>query len=209
MKQNENTEKELEILSGTVNKYISGKRYAHTLSVAAETARLCELFDLDAETSFDLRCAALLHDITKEKSLSEQLEICKECGIPYGVDELNSPKVLHAITAPEIVKKELPEYAKSDILSAIRWHTTGKPDMTLGEKLIYLADYIEPTRDFPDCIKLREEFYSVPKPDTAHLDRVLLHSFEMTLDDLRENNKPIYPLTLLSASFLKNNIIAK
>lgn len=209
MKLSDSYENELQCLAQRVSGHISGKRYSHTLSVEAETARLCTLFGLDPTSSYKLRCAALLHDITKERTLSEQIDICKEFGIPYGDDELKSPKVLHAMTAPAIIKKELPEYADGEILSAIRWHTTGRPDMTLGEKLIYLADYIEPTRDFPDCITLRCEFYSIETPTLEHLDRVLLRSFKMTLDDLRANARPIHPMTLRSAEFLQNELSSK
>ncbi len=206
MKINGNTDNELERLAQKVNGYISEKRYAHTLSVEAETARLCSLFDIPTALGFKLRCAALLHDITKELTPAEQIAICDVAGIPYGDNELNSPKVFHAMTAPAVIKKELPEYADGEILSAIRWHTTGRPDMTVGEKLIYLADYIEPTRDFSDCITLRREFYSVETPTLEHLDRILLRSFEMTLSDLEANAKPVHPMTLLSAEFLKNEL---
>lgn len=202
--QNDDPEEALSKLREKVSEYISGKRLDHTYSVENEIKALCKLFSLSEEETFELRCAALLHDITKEKSLAEQIELCDKYEIPYSKLELKSPKVLHAMTAPAIVKRDFPEYARENILSAIRFHTTGRANMTLGEKLLYLADYIEPTRTFPDCIKLRKEFYKLASPTETHLNDILLLSFKMTVTDLEKEGHPIHPDTISAMNFLSS-----
>ena len=203
MHENNQFEKELSELRCKIGSYISGKRYKHTLSVEKEIADLCRIFKLNAQDTFDLRVAALLHDITKEKSTSEHISVCEDNSIPYSEAETESPKVLHAMTAIPIIQKDLPMYARNSILSPVRWHTTGRENMTLGEKLLYLADYIESTRDFPDCVHLREIFYSVDDPsDICHLNDVLILSFEMTIRNLLDERAQIHPQTVFSLNSL-------
>lgn len=197
------TEEALTDLRERIKGHISGKRYSHTLAVEKEITRLCGIFSLsEAETSV-LRAAALLHDITKEKKAEEQIVLCKENGIPFGELECASPKVFHALTAETVIKSRFPEYAIEEILSPIRYHTTGRENMNLSEKLLYLADYIEETRTFPDCIALRNEFYSVSDPSKEeHLDNVLITSFKMTVRILLDEDATIHPATIASLNSL-------
>ena len=87
------------------------------------------------------------------------------------------PKLLHARTGAAVAKDLFG--ISEPVFGAIRWHTTGKPDMTLLEKIIYIADYIEPTRDFPGVERVRELAYS-------DLDRALLLGLKMTMDEVRQ-----------------------
>lgn len=202
------TENELSLLRERIKDHISGKRYNHTLAVEREIINLCRIFSLSEAETGALRAAALLHDITKEKTPSEHMALCKENGIPFGTDEEESPKTFHAITAEAVIKKCFPEYAIDEILFPIRYHTTGRENMTLGEKLLYLADYIEETRTFPDCVTLRQEFYGVDDPSAQdHLDNVLIISFKMTVRNLLDENALIHPATISSLNSLirKNN----
>jgi len=200
------TEEMLCMLRENINKHISGHRFSHTLSVEKEIIKLCHIFSLSESETAELRAAALLHDITKEKSPEEHKKLCMENGIPFGNDECESPKVFHAITAEAVIKKHFADYAVESILSPIRYHTTGKENMTLGEKLLYLADYIEETRKFPDCELLRKRFYSVLNPaDNAHLDKILILSFKMTISNLLEEGARIHPATVASYNSLLSN----
>lgn len=197
------TEESLSLLRERIKTHVSGKRYSHTLAVEKEINNLCRIFSLSETYTNTLRAAALLHDITKEKSPEEQRRICTENGIPFGDNECASPKVFHAITAEAVIKADFPEYAVENILSPIRYHTTGRENMTLGEKLLYLADYIEETRTFPDCIALREEFYGCNDPAAeGHLDDVLITSFKMTVRNLLDENARIHPATISSLNSL-------
>ena len=190
-----------------IKEHISGKRYSHTLAVESEMIALCRIFSLSEQETLTLQAAALLHDITKEKYTEEQIALCNRGNIPFGEDECASPKVFHSITAEVIIKECFPEYATEEILSPVRYHTTGRENMTLGEKLLYLADYIEATRTFPDCVKLRQMFYSVPDPSlNGHLDRILILSFQMTISNLLEENAQIHPKTVYSLNSLLRNI---
>lgn len=139
-----------------------------------------------------LRAAALLHDITKEFSLQTQLQILKKFDIiTYYSDEI-SPKTLHARTAACQIPEQYPAFASPVVIDAVRWHTTGRAGMTVCEKIIYLADYIDMSRTFPDCVELREMFWCAdpesmnPAEREAHLRRVLISSFDRTVRALLE-----------------------
>ena len=197
------TEQALSELRERIKEHISGKRYSHTLAVEKEISALCRIFSMSERETLTMQAAALLHDITKEKSTVEQTELCAKGNIPYGAIELSSPKVFHAMTAEVVIKESFPEYAVEDILSPIRYHTTGRENMMLGEKLLYLADYIEETRTFPDCVALRQEFYDVSAPaENGHLDDVLITSFKMTVRNLLDEDAQIHPATIASLNSL-------
>ena len=197
------TEQALLELRERIKEHISGKRYSHTLAVEKEISALCRIFSMSERETLTMQAAALLHDITKEKSTVEQTELCAKGNIPYGAIELSSPKVFHAMTAEVVIKESFPEYAVEDILSPIRYHTTGRENMTLGEKLLYLADYIEETRTFPDCVALRQEFYGVSDPaENGRLDDVLITSFKMTVRNLLDEDAQIHPATIASLNSL-------
>ncbi len=197
------TEKALSELRERIKEHISGKRYSHTLAVEKEIIRLCEIFSMSKQDTLTMQAAALLHDITKEKSTEEQTALCLKGNIPFGDIELSSPKVFHSMSAEVVIKESFPEYAVEAILSPIRFHTTGRENMTLSEKLLYLADYIEETRTFPDCVALRGEFYGVSNPaENGHLDEVLITSFKMTVRNLLDEDAQIHPATIASLNSL-------
>lgn len=189
------TDEALTALRERVGKGMSEKRYRHTLGVERMAARLCGLY-CPGQTS-ELRAAALLHDITKEETLENQLHLCEKFAIMVTPMNVLTPKTFHAKTAAALVPELYPDFATPTVVSAIRWHTTGHADMTLAEQLLYLADYIDDSRTFPDCVALREMFFSA-KPDEmdtaarlAHLSRVMIASFDMTVRGLLEEGAPI------------------
>ncbi len=165
-----------------IRPYLKDKRYRHTLSVEKEAAILGGIYLPDRVP--ELRVSALLHDITKKLDLEEQLNICRDFDIIYTEFDLMAPKTFHAKTAAAIVSSEFPEYATDDVVAGVRWHTTGRDGMSLFESLIYLADYIEETRTFDDCVKLRKFFYkgleSGTDKDKLLTDTMVL-SFDMTI----------------------------
>ena len=176
-----------------IAQYMGEKRLNHSLSVREECIRLGERFGLDEKTISDLSVAGYFHDITKERTLDEQLELCRHFGIEYSEDDLMAPKLFHAKTGADLAREKYPELVNDNVFRYILSHTTGKADMTIGEKLVYLADYIEPTRKFGDCVKLREFFYSFDKKKGLyeHLDETLILSFDMTIADLIADGKLI------------------
>lgn len=185
----------LDSLRSEVKGMMSEKRFLHVLGVERMAETLGELYMPNEVPT--LRAAALLHDITKEYSLEKHLQIYQRCGImSYGAD-LCMPKTMHAKTAAALIPELFPSFATDEVISAVRWHTTGRAEMTLIEKLIYLADYIDDTRRFEDCVKLRAMFFDAePSNMTAdermrHLDRVMIESFDLTIQGLIQDKMPI------------------
>ena len=150
------TEESLAALRAEVMNRISPKRFRHTVAVEAMTVRLCALYC--PEKTLQLRAAALLHDVTKELTDAAQETLCRELELPVTTEDRLSPKTFHAKTASALIKRDFPDYASDDIVSGVRWHTTGHDSMTVFEAIVYLADYIEDTRTFADCVALRKYF---------------------------------------------------
>ena len=189
------TEKMLDALREEVRGSMSPKRFVHTAAVEEMIARLCALYC--PEHTLPLRAAALLHDLTKELSPEAQESLCEAYDIP--VDDLQrlSPKTYHAKTAAARIPRDFPQFTDPIIIDAVRWHTTGHAAMTLTEKLLYLADYIDESRTFSSCVLLRRYFFGAePELMTReererHLRATLLLSYEFTLKDLLAEGAPI------------------
>ena len=138
-----------------LKKRLDEKRFYHTLGVEHTAACLAMYHGVDVERA-DL--AGLLHDCGKYGSAEKQIGKCEKYGIKLETIEIQTPSLVHAKLGAYYAQKR---YGVTDdeILSAILYHTTGKPEMTLLEKIIYLADYIEPTRDFDGVEELRKLAY--------------------------------------------------
>ena len=193
------TESMLDALRERVGAHMSPKRFRHTVEVERMVARLAALYA--PEQTMMLRAAALLHDITKEYSMDRQLLICAEHRLTVSKTDLYAPKTFHARTAAALIPQLYPEFADETLLSCVRWHTTGRAGMTLCEQLVYLADYIDLSRTFPDCVTLRNAFFDA-KPEAmgrearlAHLRDIMILSFDMTVRGLLEDGVPVSPDT--------------
>ena len=189
------TEKMLDTLRENVKGSMSPKRFVHTAAVEEMIARLCALYC--PEHTIQLRAAALLHDLTKELTPAAQEELCAAYDIPTDDLQRLSPKTYHAKTAAARIVRDFPQFADTIIVDAVRWHTTGHAGMTLTEKLLYLADYIDDSRTFSSCVLLRRYFFGAePELMTKeererHLRATLLLSYEHTLKDLLAEGAPI------------------
>ena len=194
------TEEMLDILRENVAKGLSQKRYAHTLEVEKMVCVLAELFCPDK--MLDLRAAALLHDITKEYDEKVHISMLSKPGIEFTKEERLAPKTFHARTAALLIPEIYPEFADDDVVAAVRWHTTGRAGMTVAEKVLYLADYIDYSRTFQDCVKLREYFFSKDLKNMSeeelalHLDKTLIMSFDMTISAILAEGRVISPDTI-------------
>ena len=200
------TEEMLDALRAELEGAISYKRFRHTAEVEKMAERLGALYAPDAV--MQLRAAALLHDITKEFSLQTQLQILQKFGIIIQYSDEISPKTLHARTAALLIPEKYPAFADPTVVEAVRWHTTGRAGMSVCEKLIYLADYIDLSRTFPDCVELREMFWGADPVGMdadareAHLRRVLISSFDRTIRGLLEEGGLVSPETMLARNDL-------
>ena len=189
------TEQSLAELRGLVMEQMSPKRFRHTACVEEMVARLCELFC--PEYTGLMRAAALLHDLTKELSAQEQVQLCQAYGLAVSDADRLSPKTFHARTAAAKIRAEMPQFSDSVIIDAVRWHTTGHKGMTLTETLLYLADYIDESRTYPNCVILRRYFFGAhPESMTAEERLALLRdtvilSYDMTIRDLLNEGLPV------------------
>ncbi len=203
-------EKKIDALRERLAGEMSEFRFRHTLGVEKEAVRLGELYAPDKIPL--LRAAALLHDVTKENTFEKQLQLCCELGIMVKDSEKRSPKTLHAITGAAIIERDFPDFADPELVSAVRWHTTGKADMSICDKIIYLADYIEENRKFEDCVSIRQYFWEgqpqkmVKIDRLAHLSRTLVISFDMTVRALETEGAEIDENTTKARDYLVSNI---
>ncbi len=127
-----------------VEKNLSHKRYLHSLGVAYTAASLAMAHKLDADQAF---LAGLLHDCAKELSVDKTLKYCKEHNIVLSEEYKSCFGVVHGLTG-SFMAREKYKICDEQVLSAIRYHVSGKPDMTSLEEMIFIADYIEPSRKF-------------------------------------------------------------
>lgn len=149
------------------------KRIPHVAGCETEAVRLAEHWDANVD---EAREAAILHDITKHLALDDQLQLCQKYDIMTDAVEASEVKLLHAKTGAAIARFE---YGMSQAVSdAILWHTTGRADMTLLEKIIYIADYMEPTRDFDGVDLLRSLAYT-------DLNLAIIMGLRMSIEDMR------------------------
>ncbi|MCL2815226.1 MAG: bis(5'-nucleosyl)-tetraphosphatase (symmetrical) YqeK [Oscillospiraceae bacterium] len=186
-----------EIVKGFVNK----KRYTHTIGVENEAAELAKIYECEKPLAQSLRAAAILHDITKEFDKQTQLEICGEYNFKLEPEDKRAEKPIHAKTGAYIARFE---FGVSDTaFGAIYNHTLGCPrGAPLADKIIYLADYIEPNRNYQECLDIREYFYSRIKnaenisEKYKILDAALLFSYNKTIESLLGENLFIHKKTL-------------
>lgn len=177
--------------------YLSPKRIPHVQGCEWEAVRLAKRW---GESEEDAAEAGILHDITKKLVLSEQLILSEKYGIINDTYETANVKLLHAKTGAALARDL---FNISDrVYSAIRWHTTGKPDMTLLEKIIYMADYIEPNRDFPGVDKLRKLAYE-------DLDAAMVLGLKMSLEDIRSYGAEPYEVTVSAYEWYKAKLTEK
>ena len=170
------------------------KRIPHVLGTEETAARLARRWGADEE---EARRAALLHDCTKKLSREEHLALCQHYHIDLDECERREEKLLHAKTGAALARDLFG--VSRQVYEAIFWHTTGKADMTLLEKIIYLADYIEPTRDFCDLTELR-------RLADEDLDQALLLGFTMAVKDLGARGIVIHPNSVRARDYLKGRL---
>lgn len=179
------TDKQLTELRGRVKGYISDKRFAHTLGVERAAAALAE--KIIPNRASEARAAALLHDLTKEYSDKEHLDLIRASGIRLTDSDLMSPSIFHSLSAPFVIKNDFPEFYTEDIGRAVFNHTTGDPEMSLFEEILFVADYVEDGRTYPACVQLRKQLFerlSVsrdPEESAAHLHDATIKALENTI----------------------------
>ncbi|MEG0779361.1 MAG: nicotinate (nicotinamide) nucleotide adenylyltransferase [Oscillospiraceae bacterium] len=171
--------------------YLKHKRIPHVLGTEREAMRLAERYGAEVEAA---RRAALLHDCTKKLSLDEQLTLCQRLGVVPDEVERVTLKLLHAKTGAALARQV---FGVDDaVYNAILWHTTGRPDMTTLEKVLYLADFIEPNRDFDGVEDLRAAC-------RESLDAGMRMGLAMTIEEMAGEGHIVHQNTIRALDFLK------
>ena len=181
----------MEELETVVVGLLNPNRVRHVLGCRDTAAELARVWGAD-ET--DAARAGLLHDITKALDGPLQLTLCHEYGKVLNEFSENNPKTLHALTGSLVAERIFGE--NTAVVSAIESHTTGKPAMNTLEKIIYVADYMEPNRDFPGVEDLRKLAYT-------DLDGALRLGLEMTLAMLKQQGRQISPASSQALEYLQ------
>ena len=167
-----------------LQKVLGEKRYIHTLGVAYTATSLAMVHDVDIKKA---QIAGLLHDCAKMRSDGNLLRMCQRNGVKMAPYEQTHPDMLHA-KAGALIARSKYKITDSDVLDAIRWHTTGKPAMSNLGKIIYIADFIEPNRKDLDCLpKIRKAaFEDLDEGVYLILKNILewLESKNETIDDM-------------------------
>lgn len=166
------------------------RRWEHTLRVVETAVTLAEREGVSAER---VELAGILHDYCKYWPEQELLRWMKQCQYPE--EYLRYSKVWHAFVGAEIARSRF-FVADEDVIDAIRYHTSGRPNMTMVEKVIYLADYIEPGRSFEGLQEVRHLAHE-------NIDQALLKAIENTILSLIERKQRVFPLTLHA----RNNLL--
>ena len=170
---------------------LNEKRIPHVQGCEQEAVRLAQRWGEDEDTAAE---AGILHDITKKLKGDEQLKLCDEYDIMTDDDEKANYKLLHSKTGAAYARAHFG--VSDEVYNAIFWHTTGKERMTLLEKIIYLADYIEPTRHFEGVEPLRKLAYE-------NLDAALELGLKMSLDDLATRGAAPHKNTVKAMEYYK------
>lgn len=159
---------------------LSEKRYRHSLAVADQAVTLAKRFDGDTKKSY---FAGLIHDVCKDISREKLLQMAREFDIMLTKSELLCPKLWHAVVGAAYTERFFTDDA--DIIHAVRYHTTARKNMSLLEKIIYVADCISEDRTYPNVSKLREL-------SEQSLDSVIYEMTRITILELTEAGMPLH-----------------
>lgn len=179
-----------------MEKELHAKRYEHTLSVAYTAASLAMVHNADTDSAL---IAGMLHDCAKCFSAKKLVSLCEKNHLPISDVERQNPSALLHAKAGSFLAREKYGIHDEDILNAIKYHTTGRPGMSKLEKILYIADYIEPGRTHAaNLVHIRRMAYQ-------DLDKALLQILEDTLAYLRSIDGTIDSMTRATYESVKIN----
>ena len=161
------------------------KRYIHSVNVAKQAQKLAKIYGCDEEKAMT---AGILHDVTKETPFDEQLKIITEGGIILDEIEKLSQKLWHPISGSVYIQKYL-DINDADIINAIRFHTTGRSNMSLLEKIIFVADFTGDERNYDGVDIMREKAL-------RSLEEAMIYGLQFTIQDLSSRALTIHPNAL-------------
>lgn len=169
-------------LTQLIREKLDDTRYGHSLAVAGSARELALRCGADPEAAY---CAGLVHDIMKCTERQTQLQVIADTGIVLTACEQSNPNLWHAIAGEAFLRGEN-IITDEAVLSAVRYHTTGRAGMTLLEKIIFLADFISADRSYPDLGLVREKA-------AGSLEEAILYTLEYNIPKWVERREPIHP----------------
>ena len=178
------TDKEREFYTQHIRERLSDYRFRHSVNVSKESVRLAERYGGDVEKA---ELAGLLHDVMKDAGKKEQLAIIEKYGVKLNEVEQQAPKLWHAIAGAVYVKKVL-RIRDKDIVNAVRYHTTARAEMTLLEKIVFIADYTSEDRDYKGVEKMR-------KASNVSLEYAMEEALAFDIEERADEHTAIHPDT--------------
>ena len=186
----------VETMQEKLQSALSVKRYIHTMGVAEEAVKLAEIYGTPQDQQ-KARVAGLLHDCAKDYPEAMRLRFCKEYKVKMDEIMVKQTDLIHPFLGAEVARREY-QVTDEDILNAIRYHTTGRAGMSLLEKIIFIADYIEPNREKFDGL---EEARRLAYLD---LDMAMKYILESTIAFVKERGRLLHPLSLEALEYYKH-----
>ena len=186
----------IETMREKLQSALSVKRYIHTMGVAEEAIKLAEIYGTQKDQQ-KAQAAGLLHDCAKDYPEEMRLRFCREYKVKLDDVMERQTDLIHPFLGAEVARRE---YLVTDgeILDAIRYHTTGRADMSLLEKIIFIADYIEPNREkFEGLEEARRLAY-------LDLDMAMRYILEETIAFVKQRGRLLHPLSLEALEYYKN-----
>ncbi len=172
---------------------LSERRYIHSIGVMESAVSLAERFGADVEKA---RLAGLLHDCAKEVNKDEAVRLCDELGIEIDDEKRLQKGLLHADLGAEFIKIEYDVFDE-EIYNAIKYHTMGRCDMTMLDKIIYLADFIEPSRrEFDGISRLKELCME-------DLDEAMLFAINLSISFVLSKGKVLHKQTIATREYFE------
>lgn len=170
-----------------IKKRLSEYRFYHSLNVADEAKRLAKKYGADEDKAFT---AGLIHDIMKDTDYEAQRELIEKYSRKMTPTELANPKIWHAMSGEVFLRHKL-NVKDEDILSAVRYHTTARDNMSLLEKVLYIADYTSAERNYPDVNVIREKA-------ERSLEEAMLYGLQFTIKENVEAGAVVHPDSILA-----------
>ena len=195
----------LDYLREHVSHIMSSDRFEHTLGVERAVVFIGER--ILPHKLYELRVAALLHDITKEMPYADQKHFLATEGVQLTCDDVMSEKTLHQLSGAKMAEKSFSDFVTPEIIHAISCHSTGCADMSVFDEILYLADYVDDTRKHNSCIALRKKLIDELEKSSAEnyvrvLHKICLESFDHTIEYLTQKGEFVHPNSLVAQKAL-------
>ena len=170
---------------------ITEKRYKHVLGVVAAAEKLAKLYGANVK---EARLAAYIHDAAKYTKATDAISFLEKRGYSLSEEDKSMPELLHGLVGA-IIGRDIMAIPYESVFNAARYHTTGRENMTLLEKVIFVADYIEPSRNFPGVMELRQLA-------CEDLDRAIIKAYDNTIKYVIDGGKLIHTDTIRARNYL-------